>query len=104
MLLCNRPSLVDTVNTIHVSHVALQQTKVSGHVVMEASHLKMLRPEADKNIVRGLVLISVASTKHRVNDIMCLLRPFLTLNLIGQGVVRAHKHMHSFLVFATLST
>ena len=72
----------------------------------------MLRPEADQNIVRGIILISVASTKNRVNDIMCLLRPFLTLNLVGQGVIRARKHIPSFvglpfafhITFATLST
>ena len=82
-----------------------------GHMVMEASDLRMLRPEADQNIVRGIILISVASTKHRVND-MCLLRPFLTLNLVGQGVIRAHKHIPSFvglpftfhITFAALST
>ena len=85
-----------TANMIHVSHVALQQTKVSGHVVMEASNLRMLRPKADKNIVRGLILISVASTKHSVNNIMCLLRPFLTLNLVGQGVIRTCKQIPSF--------
>ena len=63
-------------NTIHVSHVALQLTEVSGHVVMQASDLRMLRPEADQNILRGLILISVTSAKHRVNDIMCFLQPF----------------------------
>ena len=61
--------IAHTMNTIHVSYVAFQQTEVSGHVVMEASDLIMLRPEADQNIVRGLILISVASTKHRVSDI-----------------------------------
>ena len=55
--------------TCNCVHVAFQQTEVSGHVVMEVSDLIMLRPEVDWNIVRGLLLISVASTKHRVSDI-----------------------------------
>ena len=72
----------------------------------------MLRPEADQNIVRGLIFISVASTKHRVSDIMCLLHPFLTVNVVGQGVIRACKHNPSYvglpfafhITFTTLST
>ena len=91
-----QPVVAHIMNTIHVSHVALQQTKVSGHMVMEASDLRMLRPEADQNIVKGLILSSVASTKYTVNDIMCLLHPFLTLNLVGQGVIRTRKHIPSF--------
>ena len=79
---------------------------------MEASDLRMLRPEADQNIVKGLILSSVASTKYMVNDIMCLLHPFLTLNLVGQGVIRTRKHIPSFCRpslhishhFATMST
>ena len=91
-----QPVVAHTMNTIHVSHVALQQTKVSGHMVMEASDLRMLTPEADQNIVKGLILSSVVSTKYTVNDIMCLLNLFLTLNLVGQGVIRTHKHIPSF--------
>ena len=52
-----------TTNMIQVSHVALEQTEVSGQRVMEASDLRMLRPEADRNILRGLILVSVASTQ-----------------------------------------
>ena len=36
--------------------------------------MRKLRPEADQNIVRGLILISVACTKHRVSDV--LVAPF----------------------------
>lgn len=83
-----QPVVAHAANTIHVSHVALQQIEVSGHVVMQVSDLRMFRPEADQNIMRGLILISVTCAKHRVNDIMCLLCPFLTINLVGQGVIR----------------
>ena len=83
-----QPVVAHAANTIYVSHVALQQTDVSGHMLMQASDLRMLRPEADQNTMRGHILISVTSAKHRVNDIMCLLWPFLTLNLVGQGVIR----------------
>ena len=77
------PVVAQTANTIHISHVALQQTQISGHVVMQASDLPTLKPEMGQNIVRGFTKISVASTELGVNDLICLLCPYVTLNPVG---------------------
>ena len=65
-----------TVNTIHVSHVALQQTEFSGHVVMQASDLRMLMPEVDQNIMRGLILVGVTLCQAQGECHHVLVAPF----------------------------
>ena len=48
-----------TTSMIH----ALQRTEVSGHLVMGTSDLRMLRPEADQNIVIIVLLWPLPSTR-----------------------------------------
>ena len=61
--LFERHTVNHTTNMIHVSRVALQQTEVSGHLVMETSDLRMLRPESDQNIVIIVLLWPLPSTR-----------------------------------------
>ena len=49
-----------------------------------------------QNIVRGFTMISVASTKHGVNDLRCSLCPYVTLNLVGQGMVETGQNISCF--------
>jgi len=79
---------------------------------MKAFEVPMFRPEVYQNIVQGLVLVSMPSTKDRVNDFWSLFSSFLAFNLVGQAMVGTAKNIlcsicSSFalqITFITLST
>jgi len=59
-----KPVVVQATNAAHVGHVALQQTQITGYMVIKTLEVSRFWPEGGQNVVGALTLIGMASTKH----------------------------------------
>ena len=82
-----KPVVVQATNAGQVGHVALQQTQITGHMVIKMLEVSRFWPESDQNVVGALTLIGMASTKHISTEaqkasIFCICNVFQSLFLL----------------------